>query len=185
MDIISNIFNLNIPVIINDLVNFFQSPQVQSTLFILKIVSGVICLFLFLFIVFLVLRSSYLKYAFFEDFFEFFAFKPYGQTKLEKRWEGISKRLEKGLESEYKLAVIETEGILDEVLIRMGLSGQSFGERLEKINKTQLSNLDDVLEAHKIRNNVVHDPDYKLTLDQTRKSLEIYEKALKELGALE
>ncbi len=66
----------------------------------------------------------------------------------------------------------------------MGFTGASIGERLEKIKKEQLPSFDEILEAHKTRNNIVHDPDYRLSLDQAKKTLDIHEKALTELEVL-
>lgn len=171
MDIIDQFFN-NIP-------TFLYTP-----LFIIKVISGVVSLFFLVVIIYSLARSNYLRMIFWQDFFEFFTFKMYGAKKIAKRWEGISKRLTTASESEYKLAVIEAESVLEEILIRMGLSGQSFGERIKRIQKAQLPSLDDVLQAHQMRNNVVHDPDYKLTLQETKKAIDVYERALKELDAL-
>jgi hypothetical protein len=88
------------------------------------------------------------------------------------------------LESEYKLAVIEADSVLDDILKRMGFAGQTLGERLEKLTSASLTNIEEVREAHKTRNNIVHDPNYRLSLDEARKLISIYEKALVDLQAL-
>jgi len=41
-----------------------------------------------------------------------------------------------------------------------------------------------VREIHKIRNNIIHDPTYKLSQEEVKKALAVYEKALIELDAL-
>lgn len=178
MDIFNSIFSAQT---IKILLDFLQKPQVQSVLFIIKIVSGVLSALLLVTIIFTLIRSGYLKWLFFQDLFELLAFKPYGQKKIVRRWESINKRLEKASESEYKLAVIEAETVFDEALTRMGFAGVTIGEKLEKIQKEQLPSLDEVLEAHKTRNNIVHDPDYRLTHDQAKKTIDVYEKGLKDL----
>ena len=88
------------------------------------------------------------------------------------------------MESEYKLAIIEADSILDEILKRMGYMGDSLGERLEKLTSASLPSLDEVKDAHKVRNNIVHDPDYKMTLDEARITIASFEKALVDLQAL-
>jgi hypothetical protein len=50
-------------------------------------------------------------------------------------------------------------------------------ERLEKITKDILPNLEEVREVHKIRNNIIHDPDYRLDWEDTASVLEVYERA--------
>ncbi len=178
MDISNTIFSAQT---IQILLDFFQIPQVHNTIFILKIISGILSFLLLVVTIYCLIKSGYLKYLFFQDLYQLLAYRPYGQKKIVRRWESIIKRLEKASESEYKLAVIEGETVLDEALTRMGFVGQSIGERLEKIKIEQLPSLNEVLEAHKTRNNIVHDPDYRLTLEQAKKSLDIYEKALTEL----
>jgi len=73
--------------------------------------------------------------------------------------------------------------MLNDILKRMGFGGETLGERLEKLTAATLPNLEQIWEAHKIRNNIVHDPDYRLTLDEARKVLGIYEQALRDLEA--
>lgn len=80
--------------------------------------------------------------------------------------------------------MIEAESLTDEALIRMGFGGESFGERLKKITPEQLSCLDELLEAHQIRNNIVHDPDYRIDIETASKTIRSYETALRELEAL-
>ena len=42
--------------------------------------------------------------------------------------------------------------------------------------------LNDVLTAHKIRNYIVYNPDYKLSIDSAKKILDTYEAATREIG---
>jgi hypothetical protein len=119
-----------------------------------------------------------------EDIFEIFTYRAVGTKKLVRQWQKTRVRLETGLESEYKLAVIEADSTLDEILKKMGYVGETMGERMEKINVAVLPNIEDVWAAHKIRNNIVHDPDFRLSLDETKRAISIYEKALTDLGAL-
>jgi len=88
------------------------------------------------------------------------------------------------LESEAKLALIEADALLDETLKRLGYPGESLGERLEKLTVDILPNLEEIQKIHKIRNNIIHDPTYKLNLEEAKKALVIYEKALINLDVL-
>jgi len=156
----------------------FVPPEILLSL---KILCIVIFLF-FLVIIFHSLRkSSWLRNRFLQDMTEFLTYRPYGVKKIVKIWSKIKGRLESGSESEYKLAVIEADSILNDILERMGFKGETLGNRLKQVTTAILPSIEEVGEAHKIRNNIVHDPDYKLTLDQTQKALEIYERALRDL----
>ncbi|MBU4350895.1 hypothetical protein L6250_03635 [Candidatus Parcubacteria bacterium] len=118
------------------------------------------------------------------DFLEFIKVRGHDTGKLEKRWQYTIKRLESPNVADWKLAVIEAEALTEEVLARMGFGGESFGERLKKMKPEQLPSLVNLTNAHQVRNNIVHDPDYRLDINEASKIIAVYEKALQELDAL-
>lgn len=152
--------------------------------FFLKILFVIISLFFIFGIIYFLLKTEWLKRFFLQDLIEFLSFKPYGMRKVSQTWGKIIKRLEEFSESESKLAIIEAGDLLNKILERMGYSGETLGEKLKQLSEVILPNLDEVFEAHKIRSNIVHDPTYRLSLEQARMVLEIYEKALLNLEAI-
>jgi hypothetical protein len=168
-----------------NLMSFFIYPPESEWLLIVKIVFIVSFLFIIGFIIFALVKSSWLKFLILYDASEFLSFRPFGARKIEKDWRKIIIRLNTGLESEYKLAVIEADNMLNDTLKKMGYKGESPGERLEKLTSATLSNIEEVSAAHKVRNNIIHDPNFKLSLDEARKKLDIFEKAFRDLDALE
>lgn len=147
----------------------------------IKIVFLVVSLFFLVGTIFFIIKSSWLKRRFLESIIEFSTYRPFGVKKTFKQWIKITKKLETNREADYKLAVIEADGLLDNVLEKMGYNGETIADRLKQLTSDILPDLDKVQEAHKIRNNVVHDPDYQLTLDDAKKVVETYEKALRDL----
>ena len=166
-----------------EIISWLISPTFSGWLLILKILFIIVALILLGFIIFALAKTLWLKRMWIWDLVEFFSFRPYGVRKVVKAWAKITARLETGLESEYKLAVIEADSMLNDILKGMGFGGETLGERLERLTAATLPNLEQIWEAHKIRNNIVHDPDYRLTLDEARKVLGIYEQALRDLEA--
>ena len=138
-------------------------------------------LFLVFFIIYLLSRASWLKYIFFQDALEFSTFKAFGFRKITKDWERIIERLRKNDEAEAKLAIIEADTLLDHVLKKIGYKGENLDERLKQLNLDILPNLTEIIEAHQISNNIIHDPDYRLDLDEAGRVLLIYEKAFQNL----
>lgn len=167
-----------------NVLDFIISPPFVGYLLAIKLSFIGFSLFMLVVIIILVLRTNFMPNLLWEDLFEFFTYRSVGARKILKQWTKTRQRLETGLESEYKLAVIEADSTLDEVLRKMGYLGDTIGERLEKINVAVLPNVEEVREIHKTRNNIVHDPDFRLNLDEAKKVIAIYEKALTELGAL-
>ena len=165
-------------------INFLFSAEVKRTLLIPKTLFGLFSLVSVIAIIYFIKTSGYFRIRLWQDVVEIFSAKFYGTSRIVKRWEKTKKRLDLPSESEHKLSIIEADNLLNEIIERMGFPGETLGDRLKKLTKIQLPSIDQVWEAHKARNNIVHDPDYRLSLDQARKVLEIYEKALQELQAL-
>lgn len=165
-------------------ISYITSSELQRELFLLKIV------FIFFSVVFLggiiyfLVTSSYIKAHFWYDVIEFFAWKPYGFLKLINRWKKIKQRIEKGAEPEYKLAIIEADDFLNEILETKGYKGKNFEERIERVEKIDLPGREDIIKAHEVRNSVVYDPDFKLDLEQAREAISKYENAIRSLGML-
>ena len=164
-----------------DIMSFLVSPPAEGWFLIIKTSFIVFSLVLIGFIIFLIIKSTWFDFRYLYYITEFLTFKPFGAKKMEKDWRKIKARLETGLESEYKLAVIETDNILDETLTRMRFEGDSLGDKLEKITTATLANLEEVKQAHKVRNDIIHDPNYKISLEQAKKVLDVFEKALNHL----
>jgi len=166
-------------------ISFIFSPQFSGWLLILKIIFIIFSLFLLVFIVFALLRTGWLKKLLLYDLVELLTYRPFGTRRIVKQWAKITARLETGIESEAKLAIIEADSMLDDILKKMGYGGESLGDRLKSITTATIQNIAEIWEAHKIRNNIVHDPDYRLTLDQARKVLGSYEQAFRDLHAFD
>jgi len=168
---------------INDIISFIFNPVFTDWLLFLKILLIILSLILSGFFIFAFIKTSWLKRMLIWDIVEFFSFRPYGIRKVEKDWAKITARLETDLESEWKLATIEADSILNDILMKMGFAGETLGERLDRLTIATLPNLQQIREAHKIRNNIVHDPDYRVSLDEAKMAVGIYEQALRDLQA--
>lgn len=167
--------------IYSSIFSFIFQPRFEGILLYIKTAFIIISWVLLAGIVVLLLLNSWLKRLFIEDAAEFATYRPFGAKETFKQWGKAEKRLETGKRDEYKLAVIEADSLLDSTLQKMGYQGETMGDRLKQLSSVILPNLDQVWEAHKIRNNIVHDPDYKLSLDEAKRVLGIYESALRDL----
>lgn len=151
---------------------------------IIQILFIAVSLFFLVSIIYTFFKTTWFRRYALWDFQEFITYRPYGVKKLSRQWLKTKARLNTGMESEYKLAVVEADSVLDETLSKMGFGGQSLGERLEKLSAVSLPNINEVKETHKARNNMIHDPNYRLNLDDAKKAIDVYEKALIDLQAL-
>lgn len=173
-----NMENLDVTII-----SFFFEPPAGTWFFILRLVFLIISAVLFGAIIFCLMKSSWLKYYFLDDAVEFLSFRPFGLKKIEKQWLRIKKRMDLGLESEYKLALIGADNMMADTLKRMGCSGETLEEKLKGVTAATLPNIEEIKTVHQVRNNIIHDPDYRLSLEETRNAMEVYEKAFRDLQA--
>lgn len=167
--------------ITENIFNFIIHPQFTGFFLYIKIVFIVVSLILLIAVIILLFKTSWMRYRCLESLTEFTSYRPFGVKKTFKDWNKVIKRLESDRESEYKLAIIEADDLLSSILEQMQLKGESFSQKLEQVEPSVLPNLKEIQEAHEIRNNIVYNPDYKLSLAQTKAVLETYEKALRNL----
>jgi hypothetical protein len=169
--------------VISFIFNFIFNPPQSWWFNTVKFAFISFSIFLLIGIIFFLIKTSWLKSRFLQNITEFLTYRPYGSIKLKSKWMKIASRLESGVDSEYKLAVIEADSLFDEVLKNIGYKGEDLTEKLSKIKKDVLPSLDEILKSHRVRDNIVHDPSYNLTYEEARKVLEAFRKGLEELDA--
>jgi len=89
--------------------------------------------------------------------------------------------LEKGSEAQQKLSLIEALQMFDKILQRTGYGGENLDERVGKLTKDDISNLESVLGALQVCQDITRDPDYRLSRERAGEILNIFEKAFKDL----
>ena len=99
------------------------------------------------------------------------------------RWEEVQRHITSTREAEWKFAVIEADKVVDDIL-KNSFPGETMGERLMNIDRSQLEKLNALWEAHKIRNRLVHDTNYFLRYAEAKRAVILYERTLKVLHAL-
>lgn len=107
------------------------------------------------------------------------------KKRVHDTWENIERHFFAGDDNDLKVAVIEADTLLDEALRNAGIPGTQLGDRLKKISASNLPNLEEVWQAHKLRNRIAHEADFALKRDLAERALTVYEKALTHLGVLE
>jgi preprotein translocase subunit Sss1 len=168
---------------VKDIFQFIISPQLQEKIFVLKIIFIGVSILFALGIIILLIKSSYLKDALLEDLEDLSSFKDFGSKKRLKRWGKIKKKIERSsVEAKWKICLIEAQKFLDQALKEVGYGESKLDEKLRQLTQTDVSNLTQLLEAHQICQDIVRDPDYRLTKEKAQEVIDVFEKALTELG---
>lgn len=107
------------------------------------------------------------------------------KKEAQASWALIEEHFYRGGESDLKVAILEADKLLNDALREAGIMGIQLGDRLKKASPGQIPNLNELWQAHKLRNQIAHEPNFKLKRDLAEKVLGIYEAALKNLGIFE
>lgn len=100
---------------------------------------------------------------------------------LNPRWERIEEHMASDSQGEWRVAILEADIILEEMLEAMGYHGDSIGDRLKQIEKSDFTSLDSAWEAHKVRNQIAHEgSDYNLTAREARRVIDLYRSVFEE-----
>ena len=94
-------------------------------------------------------------------------------------------RILDSFENDIRGAILDADKLLDYCLAkRIGVRGKglTLGEKLKK-GKWHFSDIDAVWRAHKLRNKIAHELNFNVSLQDARKALSSFKKALRDLGA--
>lgn len=102
------------------------------------------------------------------------------------QWQVVLDHVNSESPAEWKLAILEADNILDEVLDDLGYVGETVAEKLKTMSPTKIASYDDIWVAHKLRNQIAHGGaiDMELSKKSARDAIAKFEKAFKELGYL-
>lgn len=103
------------------------------------------------------------------------------KKKIQKQWDSIESRLRLGNDQQDKLAILEADKLVDQVLFDIGYKGSNMKERLESADSNQIEELDFLIEAHEIRNKIIHDDKFHLNQEEVVRVINIYREFLENL----
>lgn len=101
--------------------------------------------------------------------------------RYRRKWLEIERRLKRDDTATHQLCVLEADKLLDAALKEKGVSGATMGERMKA---TEWSSANVVWTAHKLRNQIAHEPDVRVDYDTARRALAGFKQGLKDIGAI-
>lgn len=100
-----------------------------------------------------------------------------------ERWEHVLEYLASSNSSDWKLAVMEADSMLEDLTDQLELDGVNLGERLKSSNKEKFKTLDDAWEAHIVRNKIAHEGSmFELSQHEANRIITLYENVFREFG---
>lgn len=163
-----------------------ESAYNSKTFLVIQIIIAIYCLVLIIDITFASLKLSLFRGRV-RQFFTGTKAKPEQYEILESmpgtmQIAEINKKITSNSPSDWKIAIIEADKVFDKTLEKRNYVGGSVGDKLKEMVPGDLPDVyEEVWEAHKIRNRIVHEPDFEITQSEVRKIIGIYERAIKKL----
>lgn len=97
------------------------------------------------------------------------------------KWKLVQDHINSDDASKWKLAIIEADIILSELLDTMNLPGESIGEKLKAVDVNDFKSIEEAWEAHKIRNAIAHEgSDFLINQREAKRVIGLYQKVFEE-----
>lgn len=109
----------------------------------------------------------------------------YGKVEGNQRWRDVEEHINSDNPNNWKLAIIEADVMLEEVLESKGYAGTTIGDKLKSASPTQFTTVDQAWRAHNVRNAIAHGrEDFVLTQKTARETIAQYKMVFQEFGAI-
>ncbi len=156
-------------------------PALPALYVISILISGV----LLWFTIYCIAGSGYVKSKIIERYMDMFGIGSVAKRRQLKAWKHVVSRMRTGDPSNWKLAILEADSVMDEVIKSSGYRGVSVDDRFKQVEPAVLSNSGELQEAHKIRNRVGQEPDFAISKEDALTILRVYKKSFQEFGLLD
>lgn len=101
------------------------------------------------------------------------------------RWKKVLDLSYSNNPSDWRLAILEADIMLEEALRARGHAGDGLGEMLKGIDRSDMLTIESAWEAHKVRNRIAHaGGEFELNERETRRVISHFEEVFKELEVI-
>lgn len=104
---------------------------------------------------------------------------------LNPRWKYVLTLIDSPNESDWRVAVMEADSLLEEIFKDRGLVGHTMSELLEEAKLNGYPSIQNAWDAHLIRNKIAHEgSDYPMTQIEVRRIIKLYQNVFEGLGVV-
>lgn len=102
------------------------------------------------------------------------------QALKNDRWQRILDHINSEHPNDWRVAILDADSILNEMLDRMGYKAETVAGKLKQVEKSDFQTLENAWEAHKIRNVVVHETEFALSKREAERIIDLYRSVFEE-----
>jgi len=177
--LVSPIFN---PVGILFEVRQYFSPIIHENLWWLEILAIAFSILFLWGTAYIINRTNYLSIKR-EQYLEVFGKDHLSRDRSLRAWKQILEKLNSEDTNNWRMAILESDHILNEILKMSGYLGK-MDDKLPKLTAEQLANIEDVRRAHVVRDKIYRDPSFLITREEAIEVVKIYEQSFRELNLI-
>lgn len=97
------------------------------------------------------------------------------------KWQKVLEHVNSPNASDWRLAILEADIMLDEMLDKMGYHGATIGDKLKTIEQSDFTTLQEAWEAHKVRNSIAHEgSDFSINKPEAERVIKLFQKVFEE-----
>jgi len=158
-----------------EVILFWDGFKVVSTLVSLLLLSG---------IVYSYIRLSQIRKEEIEELDRMSVASVKGEAvehRRDERWSNVLKHVNSESPNDWRQAIIEADSILEDMVFRSGYPGETLGEKMRGIEKSDFRTIEEAWEAHKVRNRIAHDgSQFALSKREALRVIDLYKKVFEE-----
>jgi len=97
------------------------------------------------------------------------------------RWEGVLHHLSSESPGDWKLAIMDADSMLEDLLDQLGFKGENLGEKLKSVDMEKYSSLKSAWDAHLVRNKIAHEGiQFEISQQEAKRTIAIYEQIFRD-----
>ncbi len=101
--------------------------------------------------------------------------------KTQLRWSRILEQARSGNEHSWRLAILEADIMLSNLLDVNGYKGETMAEKMKQVDRADFNSIDAAWEAHNLRNKIAHGGEaHELSAREIRRVIGLYERIFRE-----
>jgi hypothetical protein len=158
-----------------ELVLFWDGFKIASTIISLLLLTG---------IVYSYIRLSQFRKEEQEELDKMTGAAAHGETvehRRDDRWDKVIEYVNSESPNDWRQAIIEADSILDDIVSRAGYPGETLGEKMRGIEKSDFNTIREAWEAHVVRNKIAHQgSQFQLSRREALRVVDLYKKVFEE-----
>lgn len=102
-------------------------------------------------------------------------------SKTQLRWNRVLEQAHSDNEQNWRLAILEADIMLNELLDVLGYRGETMAEKMKQVDRSRFHTIDLAWEAHSVRNQIAHQGMHRpLDSREARRTIMLYQKVFEE-----